>query len=355
MRKLDAKERSQECDEVRAATGEACGSNAPKNLARDCSLAVAGRPPAMSAGALALLKNATRWASKRLLHGVKYFLPDYVFLLLSHRKRVGRFPNLKRPVTFNEMILWHCLHPDPRWAQLTDKLSVREYVRRKIGDEYLIPLVAVPDTFTQEVFDSLPSSFVMKANHGCGFVKVVWDKSKTSFEELNRLASQWLGTNFYHASRERHYRDIKPRIFFEKVLLEKSGKIPADLKLHVFGRRPGGPIIYPTVISDRFGDIRGDVYDAQWNRLELALGDYKRSEVAALSPSNWAEIVRIATLLAKDLGYVRVDLYSIGDKIYFGELTFTPGAGVLPFNPNQYDYEWGRLMKTAPGGQGHRL
>jgi hypothetical protein len=332
---------------VRAAIAEPGESNGPRDVA---SHAESGRPTTMSAGTPGLLKSATRWASKKLLHGVKYFLPDYAFLLLSHRRRIGRFPNLKRPTAFNEMILRHCLHPDPRWAQLTDKLSVREYVRRKIGDEYLIPLVAVPDTFTQEVFDSLPSSFVMKANHGCGFVKVVWDKSKTSFEELNRLASQWLATNFYYASRERHYRDIKPRIFFEKVLLEKGGKIPADLKLHVFGRRPGGPIIYTIVISDRFGDIRGDVYDVKWNRLDLAVGEYKRSEAAALPPANWAEVVRIATLLAEDLGYARVDLYSTGDEVYFGELTFTPGAGVFLFNPDQYDYAWGRLLKETQDG-----
>jgi hypothetical protein len=348
MHKQGAEERSPEYDVERAATGEACGTDAQTNAASTGSAAVAGKLPAILEGAPALLKRVATWALMTVLHGVKFFLPDYAYLLLSHRRRIGRFPNLERPKTFNEMILCRCLHPDPQWAELTDKLSVREYVRHKIGEEHLIPLVAVPDTFTQEVFDALPASFVMKANHGCGFVEVVRDKSKTSFEELNQLASQWLATNFYYASRERHYRHIKPRIYFEQVLLDKTGKIPSDLKLHMFGRGPDGRIIYPVVISDRFGDTRCDVYDEQWNWLDLALGDYKRSDTAARPPANWPEIVRIAKLLGEDFGYVRVDLYALDDHVYFGELTFTSGAGVLQFSRDQYDYEWGCLMRATP-------
>lgn len=304
----------------------------------------AGRALFRSSGAV-LLKRVVGAAANRLLHGVKHFLPDYVFLLLSHRRRVGRLPNLKHPTTFNEMILHRCLHPDPRWSELADKLRVREYVKSKIGEKHLIPLLAAPEVFTREVFDSLPASFVMKANHGCGFVKVVWDKSETSFEELSQLAGTWLAENFYRASRERHYRSIEPRIFFEKLLLDRSGKIPADFKMNMFGYGTCGPIIHTGVVSDRFGDTRGDVYDVQWNRLDLALGEYRRSEVAAPPPANWAEVIRIATRLAEDLGYVRVDLYAPDNEVFFGELTFTPGAGVFPFFPDRYDYEWGRLLK----------
>jgi hypothetical protein len=171
---------------------------------------------------------------RKVLHMVKYFVPDHVFLVLSHLWIVGRLPNLKNPKTFNEMIIRRCLHPAPQWTELTDKLSVREYVKHKIGERHLIPLIAAPDIFTKVVFDTLPQSFVMKANHGCGFVKVVKDKSKTSFAELDRLAKRWLEFDFYRASRERHYRPIKPRIFFERLLLDRSGNIPPDFKLHMF-------------------------------------------------------------------------------------------------------------------------
>ena len=284
----------------------------------------------------------------RLVRGVKRFLPDYVFVMISHRKRVGRFPNLRNPTTFNEIVLDRCLHPKPVWTTLTDKLAVRDYVASKVGEKHLIPLIAVPDVFTREVFDSLPASFVMKANHGCGFVKVVRDKSTVSFEQLSHLADEWLATDFYQASRERHYQPIKPRLYFEKLLLDKSGMVPADLKMNIFGRKQGEPFIYTGVVSDRFGSPRHDFYDARWNRLDFELGGYPRSAVPAPPLPNWDEIVRIASVLSEGLGYVRVDLYAPDNEIFFGELTFTPGAGVSRFTPDDLDYDWGRLIREMP-------
>jgi hypothetical protein len=283
----------------------------------------------------------------KLLHGVKCFLPDYAFLFLSHRRRIGRWPNLMHPSTFNEMVLNRCLRPDMGWVELTDKLNVREYVKRKIGEDHLIPLVSVPEAFTRDIFESLPASFVMKATHGCGYVEVVRDKSETSFEKLNRLAGKWLAADFYRASRERHYRFIRPRIYFEELLLDETGKIPADLKLNVFRNRDSEPVIYVMVISDRFGDKRGDIYDAQWNWLDIGFGPYRRSDAAAPPPANWADVLRIAKTLSADYDYVRVDLYSTGRAVYFGELTFTSGAGVQPFFPDSVDHDWGLLMKEA--------
>ncbi|TGU13892.1 ATP-grasp fold amidoligase family protein, partial [Mesorhizobium sp. M2D.F.Ca.ET.153.01.1.1] len=107
-------------------------------------------------------------------------------------------------------------------------------VARKLGEKHVIPLLAAPDVFTREVFDALPNSFVMKANHGSSYVEVVRDKSARSFEQLRELADYWLTLDFYKIARERHYRQIKPRIFFEQLLLDHSGKIPADYKLHCF-------------------------------------------------------------------------------------------------------------------------
>ncbi len=282
-----------------------------------------------------------------LLHGIKQFLPDSVFLFFSHRRRVGRFPRLLKPQTFNEIILDRCLHPDPVWTILADKLAVRDYVKARVGEQYLVPLIAVPEVFTRQVFDALPTAFVMKANHGCAFVKVVRNKADESFEELKKLADQWLATDFYLASRERHYRAIKPRLYFEKLLVEQSGKIPDDFKMNIFGDVNGVPNILTGVVSDRFGSPRHDFYDTGWNRLNIALGDYPCSTVAAPRLPNWDELVRVASRLSEGLGYVRVDLYACDGQIFFGELTFTPGAGVSPL-PERYDREWGRLIREMP-------
>ncbi|CAD6555359.1 hypothetical protein LMG28140_05670 [Paraburkholderia metrosideri] len=298
-----------------------------------------------------IIAKSVGWLYTRVLHGVKYFLPDSAFLFLSHRRRVGRFPNLVKPATFNEIILDRCLHPDPLWSVLADKLAVREYVRTKIGEKHLIPLLAVPDVFTQDVFDALPDAFVMKANHGCGFVKVVRSKADVSFVELQQLADEWLRTDFYIASRERHYRSIKPKIYFEKLLTDRSGKVPADYKINIFDRVQGEPVVYTGVVSDRFGDPRHDFYDTQWNRLDIAAAGYPCSEDPAPRPANWQEVLNVAALLSEGLGYVRVDLYAYDDGIFFGELTFTPGAGVTRFSRDSFDYEWGQLIRTMPSSR----
>jgi hypothetical protein len=301
-------------------------------------------------GASTQLGAALHVALKALWHGAKRLLPDHVFMRIQHRRLIGRWPKMKHPVAYNESILQRCLHPDMRWVGLTDKLAVREYVRRKVGEAHLIPLVAAPERFTREVFDALPNAFVMKATHGCAFVKVVREKSQTSFEELNALAQAWLSIDFSRCSRERHYRFIEPRLYFEQLLLDETGKIPSDLKLHMFGGHVEGPRIYTMVVADRFGDVHGDLYDENWERMNVTFGPYSQSAACVPRPSNWPEIERVAKRLAEDFAYVRVDLYSVGDKVYFGELTFTPGAGVLRFTPDSHDYEWGRMLKESTEG-----
>ncbi|WP_248295359.1 ATP-grasp fold amidoligase family protein [Paraburkholderia sp. UYCP14C] len=275
----------------------------------------------------------------------KQLLPDAIFLSLLHRKQIGRFPRLLHPITFNEKILRRSLRPDPRYGALTDKLAVRDYVKAKIGEKHLIPLISAPPAFTEEVFDKLPNAFVMKASHGSSFVKIVRDKSQYTFAHLQQMAAQWISTDFYQIARERHYREIPPRIFFETLLLDARGRIPADYKVHCFGERSGPPRMFIVVISDRFGsDTRGDVYDAQWNNLDVTIGDYPRSAAPQPRPHNLESILETAALLSKDFDYVRVDLYAPNDDIYFGELTFTPGAGVVPMRPDRVDFEWGRFL-----------
>ncbi len=281
----------------------------------------------------------------RMKEKAKAMLPDSLFVSLLHKKRIGRYPRLRQPATFNEKILQRNLRPDPRYVRLTDKIDVREYVAAKLGEEHLIPLIAAPDVFTREVFDALPNSFVMKANHGSTFVEIVRDKSATTFESLKALADRWLATSFYWVARERHYRTIKPRIFFEALLLDRSGQIPADFKIHCFGGPSGRPLMYILLITDRFGSsTHGDVFDAQWRRTDVMIGPYTRSPVPPARPENLDAVLRAAATLAKDFDYVRVDLYAPDNRVYFGELTFTPGAGVLPFTPDYIDYEWGKLL-----------
>lgn len=222
---------------------------------------------------------------------------------------------------------------------------MREYVAGKIGSEYLVPLVAEPSDFTEEVFNSLPSSFVMKATHGSGFVKLVRNKAETSFAELDALAQRWLSTDFYSIYRERHYRPIERRIFFEALLLNEDGRVPADMKFHVFNKNSGDPKIFILVISDRFRRTAA----RRHLRCRLEPARHFDGQVCAQHdpdprPRNLDALLWAARELASDFEFVRVDLYDSNDVIYFGELTFTPGAGMFALTPDRVDYEWGSLM-----------
>jgi hypothetical protein len=297
-----------------------------------------------------LINRSSLGLTRRLKEAGKSLLPDALFLALLHKKCIGRFPRLRSPVTFNEHILQRSLRPDPRYAELTDKLAIRGYVEKKLGRQHVIPLIAAPTDFCREVYENLPDQFVMKANHGSSFVKIVRSKSDTSFEELKHLAEKWLSTDFYRVDRERHYHIITPRLFFETLLLDRNGRIPADYKVHCFMGHLGEPVIYILVISDRFGDnTHGDVYDVNWNRTEIAIGPYKRSNGPSPPPENLDSLLSAAATLASDFEYVRVDLYAFDNRLYFGEMTFTPGGGVLPFTPSRTDYEWGQLLSAARG------
>lgn len=105
--------------------------------------------------------------------------------------------------------------------------------------------------------------------------------------------------------------------------------------------------MYIQHISDRFGpDTRGNIYDVNWNHLDLAIGEYVRSAVPAPPPANLTALLETAAMLSEGFDYVRVDLYVPDDEIYFGELTFTPGAGVAPMFPDQMDFEWGEFFAS---------
>ena len=188
----------------------------------------------------------------------------------------------------------------------------------------------------------------MKANHGSGYVKVVHDKAETSFEEFARAKRALAGRRTSTVLRASGTTSIiKPRIFFEAMLTDESGNIPADFKIHCFNQVAGKQKAFILHISDRFTPHpRGDFYDEDWNQLDIRIGHYPNSAVPSPRPDNLDEILRNAKQLSANFDYVRVDLYAPDDRIFFGELTFTPGAGVYRLTPDQIDYDWGRMLQA---------
>ncbi|WP_291255420.1 ATP-grasp fold amidoligase family protein [Fusobacterium sp.] len=242
----------------------------------------------------------------------------------------------KQPVTFNQKIQFRKLYDNnPLYSICADKYRVREYVKEKIGEEYLIPLYLVTDKLTEEQWDKLPNSFVAKANHNSGPVQIVKDKNKVNKKEIIRELNNQLKLDFGSLTLEKYYSDIPRKIIVEKFLKENI----EDYKFNCFNN---GEIILERVT--KASEI-SNMYDPySWKQLNFTTGnkiDLKKYE----KPQNFEKMLEIVKILSEDFEYVRVDLYNIEGKIYVGELTFCESSGFGKFTDEKWDYKFGEFWE----------
>lgn len=281
---------------------------------------------------------------------VKFMFPeiarDVVQAARSYRKVHGVFPNLFFPSTFNEKIVARGLFDTrPILRQFADKYAVRDYVSKRLGPDFLTELYWVTRSPQDIPFNRLPDSFVVKPNHGAGWVRLVRDKATIDEAELVRQCEYWLSQNFYTRHRERVYKDIVPRIMVEQLIDDGGTAAPTDYKFLVFH----GRVEMVAVIVDRFVNTRGYFLDRDWNMLDAGLAHMEDDPKPAPQPENIPkpphldEMIRAAEILAQGMDFLRVDFYDTPDKIYFGELTATPGAGLAQYHPANFDARLGDL------------
>lgn len=248
--------------------------------------------------------------------------------------------NPKNPVTYNEKLQWVKLYyKNPLLPKLVDKYTVREYIEKR-----------APETLTQLYWngfdakdipwDELPDRFVIKATHGSGFNIICTDKEKLDKQKVIEELNSWLKTKFLKCYGEWFYGAERPRIIIEEYLDNGSGKAPEDYKILCFD----GKAKYVIVDTDRFIEHKRNVYDLKWNFRNDVTMDFKNDKPIK-KPANLDELIRYAELLSKGFPHVRVDLYDVGGKIYFGEMTFTNGAGFDPIKPYEFDVELGSYFK----------
>ncbi len=265
--------------------------------------------------------------------------------------KVHRYwPHLKRPRSFEEKIICRMLFDrNPLWTLFSDKLRVRDYVRDRVGDRYLVPLLWSGENAEDVPFHRLPVRFVLKANHGCGYNLIVADKAQLDQDKAKRHLERWCEENFCEDTHLGHawgYRNVKPAIMIEEYLGEK-GQVPVDYKFECFSGRAE----YIQMNFDRFGDPYEKFFDRDFKPLDLWQGTRQYPHPVP-RPPNYDEMIRLSETLAQGLDFVRVDLYSVGGRTYFGELTSYPSAGSTPFVPESYDFLWGEKwnLTLAPAG-----
>lgn len=260
----------------------------------------------------------------------------------------GYWPDFLNARTFSEKVWNRMLYDrDPRWTLLSDKLSVRDYVASKIGADHLVPLLWWGSDPDKLPWHQLPSQFVIKATHGCGYNIAVTEKAQTSRESIKRKLIAWLKEN-YCLDRffgvEWAYKNIEPHIIVEPFLGEND-KAPTDYKFLCFS----GRVEYIQVDYDRFERHAEQFFDRDFNRVWVRVG-YPQYSGSARLPNNIGEMIGIAESLAQGLHFIRVDLYSVDDRIYFGELTCYPSWGTSRITPREYDFVFGAKWPMVATG-----
>lgn len=266
------------------------------------------------------------------------FIPDKPYLKVCYRLKTHKKLDLKNPQTFNEKLQWLKLYNrNPQYTTLVDKYKVREYIREKIGEEYLIPLVGGPYKSVNEInLDGLPNQFVLKCNHDSGSVVICRDKKAFDFDAAKKKLDYCLKHNFWYLGREWPYKDVEPCIIAEQYMVDESGNELKDYKIFNFDGKP--EIIQ--VDFGRFKKHKRNLYDKDWNYIEAAIEYPTDPEMQISKPRQLEEMLKLARLISEDFPFLRTDFYSIEDRLYLGEITLFHGSGFEEFRPDEWD---GRL------------
>lgn len=261
----------------------------------------------------------------------------------------GRHMNWDNPEKLNEKIQWLKVNGFEDFHTIVaDKYRMREYVKEKFGcDKYLIPVYFKTEDWKDITIDVIPDEpCVLKANHTQGDVWIIRDKNKIDIKKL-RTDCRWaLQRNLYDESREPQYRDIKPLLFIEKLLLGKDGHVPNDYKLHYINGEL--KFIYCSIGRETIN--KRNIYDAEWKPLMMTWSEkyYDASKLRGPeieAPSTFPLMKELGAEIAKDFKYVRVDFYDVDGNLFFGEITLHHGSGFDVFVPEKYDKIFGDQLR----------
>ena len=276
-------------------------------------------------------------------------LPDKIYIKKLYKKLMGKELNLKNPVTFNEKLNWIKLYDRrPEYTVMADKYRARDYIKEKIGEEYLVPLLGVYEKAEEIDFDALPNQFVLKCNHDSEVV-ICRDKENNDFfckkgklnsiTEVKTYLEKRLNINFFKASREWPYKHIRKKIICEGYLKNSDGSQLLEYNVFCFN---GIPRFFKASTRTSDDSMIKTFYDMDWKWMDLSTG-VMAGDVFE-KPAQLDEMLRIAKVLSKDIPHLRVDFFVCDGRLNTGELTFFSSGGFWKVTPAEWDYTFGEYM-----------
>ena len=293
-------------------------------------------------------KKFVNYIENRLLHtnyGRKMNDEDYVKKMF--KLKMGYELDLDNPVTYNEKLQWLKLnYHNPECVTMVDKYLSKQYVSDKIGDQYVVPLYGVWDSFDEIDFDTLPKKCVLKTTHDCGGVVVCKDKNNFDKAKAKEFLDKHLKNEYFYHCREWPYKQVKPRIIAEKFMKDSKEQTEeglTDYKFFCFDGEPKAMFI-ATDRAKSDTETKFDFFDMEFNHLPFTNG-HSNSNVEIKKPEKFELMIELSRKLSEGFPHVRVDFYESEGNIYFGELTFFHWGGFVPFDPPEWDEIFGSWIK----------
>lgn len=271
---------------------------------------------------------------------------DKEFAKHHFHERMGYELNYDNPQTYNEKIQWLKIYDRTKLHTIcADKFLVRDYVAKKIGDKYLIPLLFKTKDVEEIIPENIPDCpCIIKTNHDSGTYIFIKDKKNQDWNVIQKRLKKAMAFNYYFNLREWQYKNIEPLVIVEKLLVQEDGSIPCDYKFHC----ANGKLLFIQVDSDRVTNHSRNLYDSDWNLLPIQF--YEKNGSIDNRPHNLKDMIKLAETLSKAFSFARIDFYEVNKKVYFGEITFHPAAGFEKFTPNKWDLIFGKKI-TLPLNQ----
>lgn len=275
---------------------------------------------------------------REMVYILSHVIPDRLYLKIKYYQCLRRRLRLNDPTTFNEKLNWLKLYDrNPEYMKMVDKYEVREHIAKTIGEEYLIPLFSVYDDVEDIDWSELPRSFVLKCTHGSGFNIICRDKTKLDIVSSKKKLQKWMRENLFWYGREWPYKYVQPRIICESYMVDESGIELKDYKIFCFGGEP--KLIQ--VDYDRFTNHKRNLYDMDWNYIRASIQYPSDPATTIKKPENLEIMINVSKKLAENIPHVRIDLYNIEGKVFFGEMTFYHGSGFEKFQPEDFNKQLG--------------
>ncbi len=283
---------------------------------------------------------------KQLVRKAMRILPDKWAISVDYYRAFGKLPNFKNPKTYNEKLQWLKLYDrKPIYTTIVDKHAVKQYVAERIGEQYIIPTLGVWESFDEIDFNALPNQFVLKCTHDCGGLVICKDKGKLDKLAAKKKLEQCLRRNYYWNMREWPYKNVKPQIIAEQYMEDPTTQDLRDYKFFCFD----GEVKALFIATDRQTqgeETKFDFFDMAYNHLDFRNG-HPNARNLPQKPVCFEQMQQLAAKLSEGIPHVRVDFYEVNGNVYFGEMTLFHWSGLVPFQPEEWDYTFGSWL-TLP-------